>query len=139
MAKAINGFVDRMVQPLIAPLIVADVFDCVDESCREYFRTTREQRFGMTLEAFQAARDEKVAALRTALEPVRLVVKDQPFIGGTAPTYADYILFGSLQWARLTSRFQLVEVDDPIHAWFERLLDVHGGVARQEPIATVAA
>lgn len=139
MAKAINGFVDRMVQPLIAPLIVADVLDCVDETCREYFRNSREQRFGMTLEAFQAGRDEKVAAFRLALEPVRLVVKDQPFIGGDAPTYADYILFGTMQWARLTSNYQLVEGDDPIHAWFERLLDSNGGVAREEPIAATAA
>lgn len=139
MAKAFNGFVDRMVQPLIAPLIVADVFVCVDESCREYFRTSREQRFGTTLEGFQSKRDEKVAAFRTALEPIRLVVKDQPFIGGSAPTYADYILFGSMQWARLTSTFQLVEADDPIHAWFERVLDLHGGIAREEPIAAQAA
>ncbi|SDG05056.1 MULTISPECIES: glutathione S-transferase family protein [Thalassobaculum] len=139
MAKVINGFVDRMVQPLIAPLIVADVFDCVDETCREYFRTSREQRFGMTLAEFQSKRDEKVAAFRTALEPIRLVVKDQPFIGGTAPTYADYILFGSMQWARLTSTFQLVEGDDPIHAWFERVLDSNGGIARQEPIVAKAA
>lgn len=139
MAKAINGFVDRMVQPLIAPLIVADVIDCVDETCREYFRSSREQRFGTTLEAFQAGRDEKVAAFRAALEPIRLVVKDQAFIGGDAPTYADYILFGTMQWARLTSAFQLVEADDPIHVWFERVLDSNGGVAREEPIAATAA
>ncbi|MDF1793123.1 MAG: glutathione S-transferase family protein [Thalassobaculaceae bacterium] len=139
MAKALNGYVDRMVQPLIAPLIVADVFACVGETCKDYFRTSREQRFGMTLEAFQAGRDEKLAAFRTALEPVRLVVKDQPFIGGVAPTYADYILFGSMQWARLTSTFRLVESDDPIHAWVDRLLDAHGGVAREEPIAAQVA
>lgn len=139
MAKAINGFVDRMVQPLIAPLIVADVFDCVDETCRDYFRTSREQRFGATLEAFQAGREEKVDAFRTALEPIRTVVKDQPFIGGLTPTYADYVLFGSLQWARLTSTFQLVETDDPIHAWFERVLDSNGAVAREEPIAATVA
>ena len=139
MAKAINGFVDRMVQPLIAPLIVADVIDCVDETCREYFRTSREQRFGTTLEAFQAGREEKVGAFRNALEPIRLVVADQPFIGGTTPTYADYILFGSLQWARLTSTFQLVESADPIHAWFERMLDSNGGIAREEPVAATAA
>ena len=139
MAKTINGVVDRMVQPLIAPLIVADVLDCVDDSCKEYFRTSREQRFGTTLEEFQSKRDEKIAAFRTALEPIRIVVKDQPFIGGSAPTYADYILFGSMQWARLTSTFQLVDGDDPIHAWFERVLDSNGGIARDEPIAAKAA
>lgn len=135
MAKAINGFVDRMVQPLIGPLIVADVLDCVDETCLEYFRSSREQRFGKPLAEVQAGREERVAGFRTALEPVRIVVRDSPFIGGPAPTYADYILFGSMQWARLTSSFRLVEDDDPIHAWFDRLLDAHGGIAREEPVA----
>ena len=63
------------------------------------------------------------------------MVKDQPFIGGVAATYADYALFGTLQWARCTSGFRVVAADDPIHAWFERVLDMHNGVGRGEPAA----
>jgi len=135
MAKAINGFVNTTVQPLVGPLIIADILDCVDPADRDYFADSRRQRFGRPLDEVQADRDQKVEGFRKALEPYRVVVAGQPFVGGSAPTYADYVLFGPLQWARCTSAYGLVTADDPIHAWFERLLDLHGGVGRSEPAA----
>lgn len=135
MAQVINGFVNTAVQPLLAPLIVADVVEHVDAADRDYFVSSREARFGRRLAEVQAGRDERVDALRRAMEPFRAAVKDRPFVAGDAPTYADYTLFGTLQWARCTSRFAVVATDDPIHAWFERLLDLHGGLGRNEPAA----
>ena len=113
MAKAINAFVNTTIQPLVFPLIVADVLDQVDP----------------------ADHGSKVEGLRRALEPYRVVVGDRPFVGGDGPTYADYVLFGTLQWARCTSAYGLVTVDDPIHSWFERMLDLHDGLGRNEPAA----
>jgi hypothetical protein len=26
-----------------------------------------------------------------------------------------------------------LEADDPVHAWFERCLDLHGGLGRKQP------
>lgn len=135
MAKAINGFVNTTIQPLVAPLIVADVLEQVDAADRDYFDSSRQQRLGRPLAAVQADRDTRVEGFRKALEPYRTVVEDQDFVGGNAPTYADYVLFGTLQWARCTSGYGLVTADDPIHAWFERLLDLHDGVGRSEPAA----
>jgi glutathione S-transferase len=135
MAQVINGFVNTAVQPLLAPLIVADVVEHVDPADRDYFVSSREARFGRHLAEVQAGRDERVDALRKAMEPSRAAVTNRPFVAGDAPTYADYTLFGTLQWARCTSRFAVVTADDPIHAWFERLLDLHGGLGRNEPAA----
>lgn len=139
MAKALNGFVDRTVQPLVGPMIVADVYDHVDDTCREYFRTTREQRFAKPMDQIQTGRVDRVIAFRTALEPIRAVVRGQPFVGGEAPNYGDFPLFGTLQWARLTSTFQLIEDDDPLHGWFERMLDAYDGLGRSAPAATTPA
>jgi glutathione S-transferase len=58
-------------------------------------------------------------------------VQQQFFLAGDAPRYADYILFGVFQWARAISPIHLLEPDDPVAAWRERLLDAHGGLARQ--------
>lgn len=59
----------------------------------------------------------------------------QPFIGGEAPLFADYIVFGAFQWVRLTSTYTFI--DDPaIKAWFERCLDLFDGMARSVPAAT---
>jgi hypothetical protein len=40
-----------------------------------------------------------------------------------AANYADYIMFGAFQWARVVSPFKLLTEDDPVYAWRERLLD----------------
>jgi glutathione S-transferase len=135
MAKALNGFVNLTIQAQLGPLIIADILDHVDPADHDYFAETRHKRFGRPLHEVQAGREERVDGFRRALEPYRAVVKDQAFVGGTAPTYADYVLFGTLQWARCTSAFALVEAGDPIHAWFERCLDLHGGLGRGEPAA----
>ncbi|GHD63281.1 glutathione S-transferase [Thalassobaculum fulvum] len=135
MAKAINGFVNTTIQPLLAPLIIADILEHVDPADLGYFDESRRQRFGRPLAEVQADRDAKVDGFRKSLEPYRIVVKDRAFVGGDGPTYADYVLFGTLQWARCTSAYGLVTADDPIHSWFERLLDLHDGLGRSEPAA----
>ena len=33
------------------------------------------------------------------------------------PNYADYIVFGPFQWARVVSPFKLLEDEDPVYAW----------------------
>src|SRR5947209_8267978 len=42
-------------------------------------------------------------------------------------------VFGGFQWARVVSPFKLLEQDDPVYAWRERLLDAFDGMARQSP------
>lgn len=135
MAKAINSFVTMTIQPTIPSLIIADLAENVDPGCLDYFVSSREKRFGKTLAEAQAGREDRVKTTLKAMEPIRVVIKDQPFIGGMTPTYADFPLFAVLQWARCTSSFQIVPSDDPIHAWFDRLLDAYDGVGRSEPAA----
>jgi glutathione S-transferase len=74
-------------------------------------------------------------AFRDRYAPLRLMLKRQPFIGGETPLFADYIVFGALQWARTISPAQILADDDPVRAWFDRCLDLHGGVGRNMPAA----
>ncbi len=87
----------------------------------------------MTLEQVQDGRETRVAEFCASLVPVRLVLARQSFLGGDAPSYADYIVFGSLQWPRCTSRFELLAPDDPIAGWRERMRDLFDGSARRAP------
>lgn len=119
----------------VAPLIVKDIHDVTCPSDQAYFRESREKRFGKALEAVQAGREEAVAGYRTSLNPLRYMLKKQAFIGGDTPLYADYIVFGSLQFPRVTSTFAVLAPDDPVKAWFERCLDLHGGLGREMPAA----
>jgi glutathione S-transferase len=62
--------------------------------------------------------------------PVRLVLSKQAWLGGATPSYADHIVFGTLQWPRCVSRFELLAADDPLVEWRERMLDLFGGLGR---------
>jgi glutathione S-transferase len=72
-------------------------------------------------------------AFRASLSALRLTLKSQPFLAGDRPLYADYAVFGPFQWARCISPFALLENDDPIKQWRNRLLDCFGGLARAMP------
>jgi glutathione S-transferase len=129
-ARFVNNWADVVLNPALARLLVMDILHHLDPGDRVYFRESREKRVGMTLEAFAADVDGNIKALRNALEPLRVTLATQPFIGGESPLYTDYIVFGSLQWARSVGRTRLLETTDPIEAWRGRLLDSFGGYAR---------
>ncbi len=129
LAKFIGNWTDTVLHPGVARLIMLDVFAHLDTEDQPYFRASREQRFGMTLEAFCADRDVKLAAFRQSLTPLRATLQGQPYLGGEAPNYADYIVFGGFQWARCISKSQLLAADDPVAAWRQRLLDAFDGLA----------
>ena len=121
---------ERSVHPAISPIIILDLFAHLHDKDKAYFRESREKRFGTTLEAYGADRTGALAKLYKALAPVRTLLLKQPFIGGNMPSFADFILLGAFQWARTISPISLIEQDDPVYIWRERLLDLYGGIAR---------
>jgi glutathione S-transferase len=110
--------------------VILDLYKALHEKDRKYFRESREKRFGKPLEEVGADPKKAAADLRTALLPVRQQLVQAPFVSGQAPAFADYILFGAFQWARAVSPQRLLEPDDPVYAWRERMLDLYGGLAR---------
>jgi glutathione S-transferase len=71
------------------------------------------------------------------MQPVRSVLQGQRWLGGAAPSYADYIVFGSLQWPRCVSRFELLAEGDEIAEWRGRVMALFDGLAGAAP--TVAS
>ena len=131
LTEFFGQWVFRAVGPALMKVIVLDLFARLHEKDKAYFRESREKRFGMTLEQYAADPKAALAAFRGALEPVRPVLVQHAFVSGKGPGYADYILLGSFQWARAMSPTRLLEPDDPVYAWRERVLDLWGGYARQ--------
>jgi glutathione S-transferase len=133
VTRMINSWGDIAIVGGIFPLVVADIPDHLGPVDADYFRTSREARLGRKLEDAAAERDKAVIGFRRSLEPLRMTLRAQPYLGGSAPSYADYIVFGGFQWARVVSPFKLLAADDPIHAWREKLLDGFDGLARKSP------
>ncbi len=126
-------WVERIVHPGIVGQVLVDVYGHLHEKDKEYFRTSREKVFGMTLEDFVAPADEALPKFRASLVPMRAMLERFAFMGGDAPSFADHIAFGPFAWARAISDRHLLEEGDPIHAWRERMLDLYGGYARSSP------
>jgi glutathione S-transferase len=133
LGRMLNWWGDITVIGGMFALIVADIPGHLAPVDADYFRRSREARFGKPLEEVVANREQSVTGFRKSLEPMRLTLKSQPFLGGGRPNYADYIVFGGFQWARAVSPFKLLEDNDPIYLWREKLLDAFGGMARNSP------
>lgn len=135
--KALSHFVQNWVINVVhrglVGLIVLDIHDHLRPEDRDYFRATREERFGKTLEAVQAGREGRLDAFREGLAPLRFTLAKQDYLGGAKPLYADYLVFGAFQWARTISSFQVLDSDDPVQAWFQRCLDLYDGLGRGTP------
>jgi glutathione S-transferase len=133
LARFVRNWTETVLQPGIVPLVVLDIHRHSRPQDQDYFRRSREERFGRTLEEVVRDRESRLAAFRASLDPLRRTVERQDFISGNAPGYADYIVFGALQWARAISDFELLATEDPVSAWRGRILDLYGGLARGTP------
>ena len=133
LARFVQNWTIAQMHAPIFRMIATDIHDALDPADQGYFRESREKRLGRRLEEVQAARDDELPAFRAGLAPLRFTLQAQPFLGGERPTYADYLPFGALQWARTTSPFRLLADDDPVLAWFDRCLDLYDGLGRRAP------
>jgi glutathione S-transferase len=130
LSSFVQGWAITVLHPAIAALVIADIHDQLDPRDKDYFRTTRERAFGRKLEEVQSGRAERLDAFGKSLQPLRHTLSRQAFLGGARPLYPDYLVFGALQWARVASDFALLQDDDPVAAWFARLLDLYDGLGR---------
>lgn len=121
-------FVERSVTPALFRIIAMDLLAAIHPDDRQYFRETREARFGCTLEEFHQPEQGK-QQLKQVLAPVRDLLRESAFLDGDAPAGADYLLFGSMMWAHVVSTQEVVEPGDPVDEWFKRMLSAHDGAA----------
>ncbi len=130
MARFVERWSQTQLHPFLGSAALWEIYEQQGEENAVYFRQSREVRYGKTLEEVSADRDAHLAAFRKKLEPLRDMLAYQPFIGGDAPLFPDYIVFGALQWVRVMSTYEFLAPGDPVLAWFDRCLDLHGGLGR---------
>jgi glutathione S-transferase len=129
LSRFYTNWADAVLQPALIPVLVLDILKHAHEMDRAYFRKSREERFGRTLEELGNNRESRLPAIREVLTPLRLTVQAQPFLGGEQPLYADYTVFGAFQWARAISDFPVLGADDPVTEWRNRMLGLFDGLA----------
>jgi glutathione S-transferase len=129
-AKFIDGWCATSVFPTLRALCVADVYDIIADRDKAYFRKTRETMLGAKLEELSKDPVAELAAFHKSLSPMETMLTVSPFLGGDQPSYADYVLFGSLMWPYTVCKKDVLATDTRVAGWFGRLLDLNGGYAR---------
>ncbi|MFN0314817.1 MAG: glutathione S-transferase N-terminal domain-containing protein [Burkholderiales bacterium] len=132
-ALFIKYWSERVLHPLISRMVLKDVWMGLHEKDKAYFRESREKRFAKTVEEIVANREESRTQFRQSIDPLRATLGAQAFLCGAAPGHADHIVLGTFMWARCTSNFEMLEASDPVWAWREKMLALHGGLALQAP------
>ena len=115
-----NLYVDNTVHPAIAPVILSDIFEKIEPGDRDYFRQSRESRFGATLEDIAAKRDEFRPQLKKVFADLNATIAGQDYFFGVF-SYADICLFGTLTWVTRVSDEPLFDKTPGLHAWWERM------------------
>ena len=133
LTRFIQNWTETVLHAGLIGFVVLDIHGHAAPKDQAYFRTSREERFGRTLEEVVRDREARLPAFRESLTPLRRTLERQDFLAGAAPAYADYIVFGAFQWARAISDFELLEAGDSVAAWRGRMLDLFAGLARKSP------
>jgi glutathione S-transferase len=121
LARLVAAWTDRTVQLNASRPILMDIYACLHPGDRDYFRTTREKRFGKPLEEVCPDPQAELPSFRLLLEPARRVLLKQAYLAGEAPNYADYALYGTFMWWRMTSRLAPFEQSDVMSDWLARM------------------
>lgn len=129
LSRFYNAWADSFLLAGLIRFAALDIWRHIAEKDKDYFRRTREERLGASLEKFVADREQRLEGFRQSLTPLRTTLQAQPFLGGDGPLYPDYIVFGCFQWVRCISDFKLLAADDPVALWRGRMLSFYDGLA----------
>lgn len=134
-ARFMNSWCDVTLHPTLRPLLFLEAYKMLAEKDQPYFRESREKLVGVTLEDFCADREGARRAFLKAIAPVENTLAEVRYLGGAQANYADYILFGSLQWANIVCGTTFLQADSAAAEWFGRVLDLFSGYGRHAPTA----
>lgn len=122
----VKDWTETILHPAIAAVVLGDVYRRLAPEDQPYFRQTREAMLKRSIEEIDAGRPQALETLHATLKPLYRLLSTQPFIAGEAPNWADHLVFGALQWARLTSATPLLPENDPILTWMGNVLSTYG-------------
>ena len=120
---------ETVLHPEMLQLLVLDIHDNLRPEDQNYFRESREKMFGKTLEEVVSNRQELLPRIQKLLVPLRSTLSKQEYLSGESQGFSDYIVFGAFQWARCISNFSILDSDDIVYKWREKMLYMHEGIA----------
>lgn len=125
-----QAWLGARIYPFLGPMLFLKVWAHAHEDDKDYFRTSREERFGKTLEEV-AATPGVVENLEASLQTLAAPLARRKFLGGDTPNLSDYQVMSPFMWQRSVISKQLYEAPQAVEAWKERMLDLFDGYGRK--------
>ncbi len=116
--------------PAVMPMLVKRIHALAKNEDKPYFRASREERFGKTLEELHAAKGQK-EKVEKSVEMLSGPLSHYSYLGGETPNLCDYLVMGAFMWPRLSTPEDIYKAPAPVAAWTERMLDLFDGYARK--------
>jgi glutathione S-transferase len=130
MGLAFNRWCDHVLLGSLFLVCSPGTYDLTQEEDKPYFAQSRFEWTGKTIDEIRALESQALETHRKGLEPLRQTLAEQPFISGDAPAFADFCVMGGFMWAKTTYAGLLLNNDDPVEEWRQKMLDLFGGLGR---------
>jgi glutathione S-transferase len=121
-----RAWTEDVLHRAIGWVVTPEILPLLHPKDRSYFKTSREASYKTSFADIAAARASHADTLHKTLSPLRRILHEQEFISGTAPAYADHIVFGALHWGRLVAARPLLEGETRIETWMDAVLNAYG-------------
>jgi glutathione S-transferase len=139
--KVLTKFIDQWLwRTAIRPWVRTYALDYHDLSMprdHAYVRESRERIWGARLEDLQAGREEKLPQVPPTLEPLRVLLRETPWLGGDRPNYADYCILAVFLWTASVAKIPPLHDDEPLKEYIDRGFDLYGGLGRHPGMHTL--
>ena len=116
--------------PNFFPLYIVDIWAGLPEKDAVYFRSSREERFGATLENLSTNRAGRIDAARKQLDPFRDELTKAPWLSGAMPGYSDYIVLAFFAWLKGCATLPPLAVGDPLVEYVNRGFALYDGIGQ---------
>lgn len=132
-AQLVSNICNAMIFGTAVSMAIYPVSQIIDDESAAYFIETREGKFGKKLvDVNNDDKDAAKAALAKGLSVFETTLATSDYLGGDAPTYADYTLFGVLKWIDVVA-YRPVDESTNVGKWFDRISAMYDGDAAKAP------
>jgi glutathione S-transferase len=133
--KPLTEFIEGWLwRTAIGPWFQAFIVDYRDRSLpqdHQYVTESRERMLGgRKLEEVSKEGRQKLAQVPPTLEPFRQILKQNKWLGGDTPNYADFRALAVFLWCGSVASTPPLTDDDPLRDWVDRGFDLYGGLGR---------
>jgi len=127
-AKSFHQWLSATLSKHIPGILILDLYNVIAEQDKEYFRNSREERIGTTLEEFAATPEKHIQGLQTELSYVRGLLANKKYLGGDTSDYRDICLLGTFLWIATSGTTEFLQTDDIIYTWYQHMLNDYSEV-----------